>query len=116
MRRRPAGQGERKGRRMRARLFARGRRPLGGGLALLLWLVAVAPAAAHDTAFSGDPNHLVQDLLVSFGMPLVVLLVGALIGVGLATWMSRGQNTDEQPAEDEQPADEPAEPVWQNDR
>ncbi len=99
---------------MRARHFARGRRPLGGGLALLLWLAAAAPVAAHDTAFSGDPNHLVQDLLVSFGMPLVVLLVGALIGVGLATWMSRGQDTDA-PAEDEQPAAE-TEPVWQNDR
>ena len=100
---------------MRARHFARGRRPLGGGLALLLWLVAVAPAAAHDTAFSGDPNHLVQDLLISFGMPLVVLLVGAVIGVGLATWMSRGQATDA-PAADEQPAEGEAEPAWQNDR
>ncbi len=100
---------------MCARHVARGRRPLGGGLALLLWLVAAAPVAAHDVVWDGDPNHLVQDLLISFGMPLVVLLVGALIGVGLATWMARGQDTDA-PAEDEQPADEQAEPVWQNDR
>lgn len=96
-------------------------RRLGVGTALLLWLVVAAPVAAHDVVWDGDPNHLVQDLLVSFGLPLVVLLVGALIGVGLATWMSRGQDPDapaedEQLAEDEQPADEQAEPVWQNDR
>lgn len=64
-----------------------------GLLALGLYLLTAALAAAHEVGSGGDPSHLTEDLLAGFGLPLVVLVVGALAGVGLATWLGRGEAT-----------------------
>lgn len=62
-----------------------------GLLTLGLCLLAAIPAAAHSLGSDGDPSHLTEDLLAGFGLPLAVLVVGALVGVGLATWLGRGE-------------------------
>ena len=71
-------------------------------VAVLLALVVVhweaMPALAHGIGWDGDPSHLMEDLAVSFGLPMVVLLIGALAGIGLAQWMARRQPVDHQDA------------------
>jgi hypothetical protein len=77
--------------------------------ALTLWLAQAGPALAHGGTirWDGDPAHLVEDLLVEFGMPLLVLVLGALAGVLLSRWLSRGQPDDEEAAALAAEGDEP---------
>jgi hypothetical protein len=79
-------------------------------LAVLLWVWQAAPVAAHGTAFDGNPEHLMSDLLMSFGMPLLVLGIGALIGVALATWLGRGlpDEPESAPTDEAEPESRPA--------
>jgi hypothetical protein len=74
---------------------ARGWHSLIAMLGAMAASLAPAPALAHGVLWDGDPAHLMEDLAVSFGIPLVVLIVGALAGIGLAQWMSRGQQDRE---------------------
>jgi hypothetical protein len=45
------------------------------------------PVLAHGLRL--DEDHLWQDLALNFGVPLLVLAVGALAGIGLSMWMNR---------------------------
>ena len=56
-----------------------------GLLAAAAWGLLALPALAHDTAGDGTTAHLASDLLMAFGLPLAVLLLGALGGVLLST-------------------------------
>jgi hypothetical protein len=70
--------------------------------AVVGWAVLAGPVLAHGLG-DGDPAHLLEDLLLSFGLPLVVLAVGALVGVALSKWLARhgdaGDNPDDRDGE-----------------
>ena len=57
--------------------------------AALLWAGLALPAQAHGLLGEDDPAYLGESLLLDVGTPLLVLVVGAMIGVGLATWSAR---------------------------
>jgi hypothetical protein len=53
-------------------------------------LLPAGPVLAHGGVIRwDDPAHLAEDLLVEFGLPLAILLGGALIGLLLARWLAR---------------------------
>jgi hypothetical protein len=56
-------------------------------IALAIWLAVPWPVLAHGLRL--DEDHLWQDLALNFGVPLLVLAVGALAGIGLSMWMNR---------------------------
>lgn len=64
--------------------------------ASLLWLGQVTTAEAHGGTLrlDGDPAHLIEDLIIEFGLPLIILGGGALIGVVLSRWLARRTPVD----------------------
>jgi hypothetical protein len=68
--------------------------------ALVLSVTLVQPALAHG-GWSGDPAHLLEDALFSFGLPLLVLVVGGLAGAGLSVWFSRREAQNQAAGEPE---------------
>jgi hypothetical protein len=72
-------------------------------VALVLDALIVAPAAAHGLFRDGEPADLVADMLINFAVPLVVLTLGAVVGIALSKWLAR--NVPEDTAEDAEPAE-----------
>jgi hypothetical protein len=67
-------------------------------VALCLTALVVTPAAAHGLFRDGEPSDLVADMLLNFAVPVVVLGLGAVVGVALSRWLSR--HVPDDPAED----------------
>jgi hypothetical protein len=71
---------------------ARWRGWLRWGVAALIALGAALtamPAAAHGLFRDGEPADLVADMLLNFAVPLVVLALGAVVGIALSKWLAR---------------------------
>ena len=81
------------------------------------WAALAGPVLAHGL-WDGDPAHLLEDLLMSFGLPLVVLAIGALVGIGLSKWLARhaddGDNPDDLDGRESEPVQQD-EPVGQRE-
>jgi hypothetical protein len=58
-------------------------------VALGLAALAVTPAAAHGLFRDGEPADLLADMLINFAVPLVVLVLGAVVGIALSKWLAR---------------------------
>jgi hypothetical protein len=67
-------------------------------VALALEVLIAAPVAAHGLFRDGEPGDLVADMLINFAVPLVVLVLGAVVGIALSKWLAR--NVPEDGAED----------------
>lgn len=90
---------------VRFRWMARWSRWLAGALAALALAAAhAAPAGAHVLFSDGDPADVVEDALLNFAIPLVVLGGGAVAGALLSRWLARGA------AEADQDGDEVIDP------
>jgi hypothetical protein len=64
---------------------------LTGTLAALALAAALAtPARAHVLARDGDPANVLEDALLNFAIPLVVLVAGAVAGILISKWLARG--------------------------
>ena len=63
--------------------------------ALGLAALSVTPAAAHGLFRDGEPADLAVDMLINFAVPLVVLVVGAVVGIALSKWLARHVPDDE---------------------
>jgi hypothetical protein len=74
--------------------------------ALALAAGVATPALAHGLFRDGDPADVLQDALLNFAIPLVVLVAGAVAGILLSKWLARGATEPDQDGDEALEADE----------
>src|SRR5687768_14638023 len=54
-----------------------------------LVMLTPTPVVAHILFGNGEQGDIVEDLVLNFVMPVIVLVVGAVAGVVLSRWLGR---------------------------